>query len=557
MIMYISHIYILTFPGSIWLNPVFYEHNKNTITAIVYDKNDMKKSLISILNDSKENNYENILILKNDKNWENILCKNFDEIIEKYENMIDTKDICIFAQMSVIYGHLLKNKMFDYILCELALNIYSFDEIIKMVIKTNNAERFRVINDMGSDVSIEYNIKQFNILKDASGCTSFGCTSIECTSFGCTSIECTFFENKYKKYISENKLSELEVNILTHILIKIPYNTFRKIYSNDASLNIENYLFLCHNISNYTYSEKLYIKNAGEAHTDFGSIYFNVNFFYKLYPCYAKIKNPYLHFSLHIKNGLIGNNLIFQLVKLYNECLTNYLLLSFHSDISVQMKQISNVNYLKKMKNPIYVVTRTSNRISLFEQCCNALNGQLYVNIVHMVSYDTHISEKYVKKYVSSTDLHCKKLPIDLIKYKTGIHPNKYMDMIYDDILKLEPGWVLTLDDDDILQSPYALYYIVNLMKNQDNLAIWMLHRPDKIIYPKNKNNPVCGEIGSCCYMFHTSKLEKGVWGAKSDGDFAFFKHLFANSKLDDVIYVDYPLTSVNYKHQISGWSAM
>ena len=62
------------------------------------------------------------------------------------------------------------------------------------------------------------------------------------------------------------------------------------------------------------------------------------------------------------------------------------------------------------------------------------------------------------------------------------------------------------------------------------------------------------GEIGTCCYAYHASKIKYGYWGADGIGDYTFFEMLF---KRLNPIYIDVPLVTVNYKKQISGWTAM
>ena len=133
--------------------------------------------------------------------------------------------------------------------------------------------------------------------------------------------------------------------------------------------------------------------------------------------------------------------------------------------------------------------------------------SQNYPQLRHIVSYDTDQTYQYVKDYPHISQL------IDLRQKRGQTHPNLYIDFFYDQIKGQPTGWVLVLDDDDRFMTPHALHYLTQFMKSPDQLIIWMLYRSDKFIYPKDKNQPVVGEIGTCCYLYHTSMIQKNNWG--------------------------------------------
>jgi hypothetical protein len=49
--------------------------------------------------------------------------------------------------------------------------------------------------------------------------------------------------------------------------------------------------------------------------------------------------------------------------------------------------------------------------------------------------------------------------------------------------------------------------------------------------------------------------MKKGIWKPNGIGDFDFFSYLFDST--NEIFYVDFPLTGINYKEKISGWSAL
>ena len=53
---------------------------------------------------------------------------------------------------------------------------------------------------------------------------------------------------------------------------------------------------------------------------------------------------------------------------------------------------------------------------------------------------------------------------------------------------KVNDGYIMFLDDDDILCHDLVLNIINDNLKKDDDLLIWRFMRPDKLIYPKNIN---------------------------------------------------------------------
>ena len=190
----------------------------------------------------------------------------------------------------------------------------------------------------------------------------------------------------------------------------------------------------------------------------------------------------------------------------------------------------------------------------MFKESYESATSQISsgITVRHIVSFDTEQAQEYIKSYsIYKT--------VNLISSK--LHPNKYIDEMYKVIDLQEDAWIIVLDDDDKFTTPYALRALralkasnVSKDMNPANLYIWMLHRPDKYIYPSDKEHPKMGEIGTCCYAYHASKIKYGYWGADGIGDYTFFEMLF---KRLNPIYIDVPLVTVNYKKQISGWTAM
>jgi hypothetical protein len=297
-----------------------------------------------------------------------------------------------------------------------------------------------------------------------------------------------------------------------------------------------------------SYPAYLSIKPASS--DDLDSIYFDHQFYLSLYPCYKGhlkiVYDTYQHYIAHgIREKLIPNPALFRLIQTSQEFLLQYQL-AILPEPPLHQAPSGGQNPLPF----IYVLTRTCRREQLFRQCVDSLLSQHYLNLRHIVSYDHPETLRYVSQYQ-----HLNKV-VNLMPQKARhMHPNQYIDCLYDYVLASDPGWVMVLDDDDKFMTDRALTYLQQFLVDPTSIVIWQLYRSDKTIYPADKKNPVVGEIGSCCYLYHSSMIRKGFWRPGGIGDFPFFHQLF--EKAQNHLYVDYPLTGVNYTDQVSGWTAM
>lgn len=312
-------------------------------------------------------------------------------------------------------------------------------------------------------------------------------------------------------------------------------------------MDFNHYLLLCWSILNHSYaiSSCFLIKPVSTNICNLNAIYFDHHFYLELYPCYQEhLKTSYeaySHFTTHgIKEKLLPNRAIFTLIQASQSLLLQRRLATLPQSISSEPNQ----------PPLIYILTRTYRREQLFKSCVDSLLSQHYPHLRHLVSYDDVETFQYLRQYS-----HIHKI-IDLTSQKLlKMHPNQYIDCLYDVILSDNPGWVMVLDDDDCFTTNRALNYLQQFLIDPKSIVIWQLYRSDKMIYPIDKENPMVGEIGSCCYLYHSSMIQKGFWKPGGIGDFSFFQHLFQKTKTHT--YVDYPLTGVNYVNQISGWTAM
>lgn len=301
-----------------------------------------------------------------------------------------------------------------------------------------------------------------------------------------------------------------------------------KIDRNSYNIKLDKLIFLLDNLTESNYLNLIPVDSYGVY-----DIEFNYKEYIKLYPPYSKVPLCFENYKIYrIKEKLIPN---FKLAKAieYNQ---RYLLDEYN-------ELFKSIKFIPLNHN-ISIITRTHNRKELFNDLVKNIKEQSHSAITHYVSYDNKITELYVKEH---KDLFG-------IKINEKLHPNLYFDIIYKNMKNVNQ-WILFLDDDDKLTFNSSLSFISQFFTHKDNLIIWRFYRNDKFIYPKNLYNPVIGEIATCNYAFHISKYELNKWRPTNTGDFNFFKYLYDKTDKSNIIYIDLPLTSVNYSNKLSGWS--
>ena len=188
------------------------------------------------------------------------------------------------------------------------------------------------------------------------------------------------------------------------------------------------------------------------------------------------------------------------------------------------------------MQKPlINILTRTSNRPNGFNMCVNSIKNQTYDNINHMVSYDNDLDLNYIDDY------NVVKVRIDrgeAIKNDKSVNPNNpsfwfsphnlYCNYLLDEV---KDGYIMFLDDDDMLLHENVIEVIVNNIVNEDTILIWKMQYPDGRLLPDNtsyKNKTIrLGGIGSPCFLFHSKWKDLYRWDGYKCGDYRFLDKLY------------------------------
>lgn len=193
-------------------------------------------------------------------------------------------------------------------------------------------------------------------------------------------------------------------------------------------------------------------------------------------------------------------------------------------------------NLTSKEKNRevlINILTRTSGRPVGFNKCHSSIINQTYKKIRHIVSFDTKNDLGYLQSAkIDIVRVTKKKYKGRLARkgHKLNFEPyNLYCNWLLREVKK---GWVVFLDDDDMLAGNEIIAKIAEQIKkmDEDTLLIWRTRYPDGRSLPSDNSFKTKEikymDIDTACFAFH-SKYKKGAkWDAWRGADFRYLRDL-------------------------------
>lgn len=194
------------------------------------------------------------------------------------------------------------------------------------------------------------------------------------------------------------------------------------------------------------------------------------------------------------------------------------------------------------MNNPlINIITRTRNRPRYFKQCVDSLSNQTYSNIHHIVTYQVKEDLEYINKHKLD---NCSLVRVpDITKdntLHTTIEGNHLTHAPYNTFLNeahkyVKEGWVMYLDDDDMLTYSNTLEFLINNVHKYDidTKHFWRVQFPfyllphDQIFKEYCEGKPLkISQISLIGLLYHSSHLDKITFHEWACGDYFAFKEL-------------------------------
>ena len=266
----------------------------------------------------------------------------------------------------------------------------------------------------------------------------------------------------------------------------------------------------------------------------YGSFIYVRNYFYIPEQLKVWYGDDFL-FQLNKKRGILKNSGVHsntsQTVKIVQK--TN------NSILEDDKKEYGKLFQTKKLN----IVIRTSNRPNFFKYCIDSVRKYYPSAKIH-ITIDNEIDLDYVKKDTYDLDycyynINPKTIKNIVDKIKIPESRRRFDSNYYFNIVKpLLNGWVMYLDDDDILTDTFNFD-----LNNLSKIFLFRTKINEKPI-PSEKNfnrSPVLNDINTKCILVHSQNIVD--WKPNKGGDFDFINEIYNKNK-GNVVWVNKILSS-------------
>jgi hypothetical protein len=174
----------------------------------------------------------------------------------------------------------------------------------------------------------------------------------------------------------------------------------------------------------------------------------------------------------------------------------------------------------------VNIIVRTANRPNAFNRCMRSIAEQDYKNINVVVSTDELTARMYTRevkaRHIEMKPENKPKEKKNNVNYGVFFPSNSYVDKAQ----RLINGYVLILDDDNMLNATNAVSLIVENM-TPDTLLIWKVQFPDRDVPTNTFGKEVTlFDIDSACFCYHTNHIDKTDWTPWKRADYRTAKKL-------------------------------
>lgn len=206
----------------------------------------------------------------------------------------------------------------------------------------------------------------------------------------------------------------------------------------------------------------------------------------------------------------------------------------------------------------INILTRTSGRPNYFKENRKSVKDQTYTNIRHIIHTDNPSDVECIRltgvqdnDIFVSEQLELKEKTKQIEKSGKTISVrhrpyNLYLNKLNN---KVHQGWIMYLDDDDIIYKARSIEKLAEYIKNcsTNDLVVfkgsfvnkskfifnrYTLPKKNTVMEMQKGVSPAFGQIGGICFAFHHTKKGIALWDEFSGSDHRVFVSLLQDSKV-------------------------
>ena len=175
----------------------------------------------------------------------------------------------------------------------------------------------------------------------------------------------------------------------------------------------------------------------------------------------------------------------------------------------------------------INILIRTTYRPTFFRQCVKSILDQKYKNYKIICCYDDERCLDYLKDYEDKIEYFYIEIKSN-VSHKYNLYCNLLMDTV-------KEGWIMFLDDDDKFSIEHTLTIINSKLNNENDILFWQFLRTNDLIYPKNINNIIPGQVCNSTFCFHSKHKNLSRWTGGQLGDFNFLDGLLKKNDFNRI----------------------
>ena len=188
----------------------------------------------------------------------------------------------------------------------------------------------------------------------------------------------------------------------------------------------------------------------------------------------------------------------------------------------------------------INILVRNTYRPQAFKKCISSILSQTNQNFKVIMCYDDERCLEYLEEYRGDNRIEI---------FKAG-NVNRdelaFYNLYCNELLeRVTEGWIMFLDDDDMLASKKALDMISDQQFGTNSLIFWKFCRPDMLVYP-DIDELAQDTIASSGYCFHSNHKHLSKWKTGQRGDYAFIEGLI-KSRHFNRYFIDSVLTKTTF----------